>query len=379
MKQSNREPLKKNKIIKRLMYISLIIILGIVVATLILRPKFGKVPGGERLERIKKSPNYQDGAFQNLNPTSIMVEGVSYISLIKKFIFADNKKPVDSIPSVKTDLINLDPEKDVLIWFGHSSYFIQIDGKKILVDPVFSGSASPVSFTTKAFKGTNIFTPDDIPEIDFLFITHDHWDHMDHRSLLELKSKVKKVICGLGTAAHLEYWGYDTSIIIEEEWNKEIELGDGFVAHTIPARHFSGRGFRRNRSLWTSFVLLTPTMKIFLGCDGGYDTHFTEAGKTFGEFDLAILENGQYNESWKYIHMMPGEVLQAAKDLGAKRVLPIHSCKFALANHSWDEPLKRITELNKGFNLSLITPVIGEEVYLKDSCQQFSQWWTTLK
>ncbi|MGB8193673.1 MAG: MBL fold metallo-hydrolase, partial [Chitinophagaceae bacterium] len=208
-----------------------------------------------------------------------------------------------------------------------------------------------------------------------LFITHDHWDHLNYETLLQLKPKVKKIICGLGTATHLEHWRFDKNIIIEKDWNETVALEDGFTVHTVPARHFSGRGFKRNQSLWMSFALQTPTLKIFIGGDSGYDDHFALAGKDFGPFDLAILENGQYGKNWKYIHMMPGEVLQATKDLQAKRVLPVHSSKYSLSTHAWDEPLKEITKLNKQANAGLITPMIGEVVDLKDDRQQFSEWW----
>jgi L-ascorbate metabolism protein UlaG (beta-lactamase superfamily) len=367
------------KVIKKIMIIAVSIIALCIVAVFIFmqQVQFGKIPEGVRLERIKKSPHYKDGSFQNLSHTPDLTEGVGYYAVMKEFLFSDKLRnvPVDLIPSMKTDLIALDPKADVLVWFGHSSYFMQIDGKKILVDPVLSGGASPLSFTTRAFKGTDAYTVEEIPDIDYLFISHDHWDHTDHVTLLKLKSKVKKVICGLGTGEHFEYWGYDKNMITETDWNEETILDSGFIVNTVPARHFSGRGFQRNKSLWASYVLQTPTSKIFIGGDSGYDTHFAEIGKTFGPFDLVMLENGQYDKSWKYIHMMPNEVLQAAKDLKAKRLFPVHSSKFALANHAWDEPLKRITTLNENINLPLVTPIIGEQVNLKDSAQVFSQWW----
>jgi L-ascorbate metabolism protein UlaG (beta-lactamase superfamily) len=194
-----------------------------------------------------------------------------------------------------------------------------------------------------------------------------------------MKPKIKKVICSLGTGEHLEYWGFDKDIIVEKDWNENIPLDSGFVAHTTPARHFSGRGFKRNQALWTSFVLKTPSMNLFIGGDSGYDTYFAEIGRTFGEFDLVILENGQYDKKWKYIHMMPEDVLQAAFDLKAKSLLPVHSSKFAIANHPWDDPLSEVSRLNKDPNLRLITPMIGEQVNLKDTTQQFSQWWEGIK
>jgi L-ascorbate metabolism protein UlaG (beta-lactamase superfamily) len=360
------------------MYIGLVIVLLALPLLIFLRlPKFGRLPSGERLLKIKASSNFRNGAFQNQSVTPDLTEGATYFSVLKKFLFEkkERTKPVDKIPSLKTDLLNLDISKDVLVWFGHSSYFMQVDGKRILVDPVLSGSASPVSFSTKAFKGTDVYKVEDIPVIDFLFISHDHWDHMDYETLLKLKPKIKKVICGLGTGEHLEYWGYSTNSIIEKDWNEEIILDEGFVVNTVPARHFSGRGLKRNQSLWTSFVLQTPAMKIFIGGDSGYDKHFEEIGKTFSPFDLVILENGQYDKSWKYIHMMPEQVLKAARELNAKKLLAVHSSKFAIANHAWDEPLSRITELNKNFGIPLITPMIGEEVDLKDDSQVFTEWW----
>ncbi len=345
------------------------------------KSRFGKLPSGERLQQIKRSPNYRNGAFQNQSITPDLTDGANYYTVLKQFLFEKNKRaiPAHPIPSTKTDLLSLNINENVLVWFGHSSYFIQLDGKRILVDPVLSGSASPFSFSVKAFEGTDRYTTDDIPEIDYLFISHDHYDHLDHQTIVKLQPKIKKVICGLGTGAHFEHWKYDSNKIIEKDWNETINLDAGFTAHTVPSRHFSGRGLKRNQALWTSFVFQTPSMQIFIGGDSGYDKHFAEIGKTFGTFDLVILENGQYDKSWKHIHLMPHEILQVAKDLNAKRILPVHSSKFALGNHAWDEPLQLITENNRSMELNIITPMFGEQVNLKDDAQQFSQWWKNIK
>lgn len=340
------------------------------------QPQFGKLPSGERLKTIQNSPNYKNGAFQNLNHTPDLTEGANLFTVMKEFLFSKNeaKKPNGIIPTTKTDLKESNPAEDVIVWLGHSSYFLQIDGKKILVDPVLSGSASPISFTTKAFKGSDVYTADDFPEIDYLFISHDHWDHLDYKTILQLKPKIKKVICGLGTGAHFEHWGFETDKIIEKDWNETITLEGNFVVHTVSARHFSGRGFKRNQSLWMSYVLQTPTSKIFIGGDSGYDDHFTKIGEEFGPFDISILENGQYDKSWKYIHMMPEEVIQASKDLKSKMLLPVHSGKFVLANHNWNEPLIKISELAQINNIDLMTPRIGEKAYLKQKVK-FDKWW----
>lgn len=357
--------------------ISVILILTIVIFFYIRLEKFGKAPGGERMEIIKKSPSFKDGKFRNLSVTPQLVEGYSIPGVIYKHFFKPppGRTPGGNIPSIKTDILNLSDDKDILVWFGHSSYFIQIDGKRILVDPVFSGNASPVPGINKSFKGADIYTADDMSDIDYLFITHDHFDHLDYETIIKLKPKIAMVICGLGCGSHFEHWGYDKSKIFEKDWNEQVQLDSEFIAYVTPARHFSGRSFSRNNTLWVSYVLQTPSMKIFIGGDSGYDKHFAEIGNKFGPMDLAVIENGQYNPAWKFIHTTPNEALQAAKDLKAKRLFPVYSSKFAEANHPWDEPLIKITELNKAFNIPLVTPMIGEQVNLKDEQQQFKQWW----
>ena len=361
----------------------LLIVAVLVIAVLVFlqQPKFGGLPSGESLVQIEKSDNYKDGQFQNLSHTPDLAEGVSYYTVFKEFFFEKSKrdKPKEKLPSQKTDLLSLSPNENVVVWFGHSSYFIQADGKTILIDPVFSGSASPVSFTTKAFAGSDVYTVADLPKIDYLFISHDHWDHMDYSTLLELKQKTGKVICGLGVGEHLKKWGYDPANIIEKDWNETILLAEGFIMNTAPARHFSGRGLKRNKSLWMSYILKTPTLNLYLGGDSGYDSHFKEIGDTFGPFDVAFLECGQYNEYWKYIHMMPEQVVTAAQDLQAKRLMPVHWAKFSLGLHDWDEPIKRVTAEAEKQQLPLLTPMIGEKASLNDTTQVFTKWWEGLE
>jgi len=357
-------------------FLSIIVLLGLGVWVFMRLPQFGKLPSGKSLERIKKSPHYSEGQFQNIHFTPNLVEGVSMITVMRQFFFGKNKnrKPPGVLPARKTDLLNLDPFKNCLVWFGHSSYFIQIDGKKILVDPVFSGNASPIPGTTKSFPGSDVYIAGDLPEIDYLFITHDHWDHLDYTTIARLRSKVKKVITSLGTGEHLERWNYCKKNIVEKDWNEEVILDNGFIVNTASARHFSGRTFKRNQSLWLSFILQTPSSKLFLGGDSGYDTHFLEIGDKYGPFDLAILECGQYSPYWKYIHMMPEETVQAGLDLRANKILPVHWAKFSLSLNDWDDSIKRVTAEAAKRNVALLHPMIGEEVDLKHPIK-FSRWW----
>ncbi len=359
-----------------LLIISLLIITAIAIYLWINQAKFGQTPSGKRIEIIQQSPNYREGKFQNINFTPDLTEGETYFRIIKKVLFEKDKrnKPKDRIPSQKTNLRTLNSNENVLVWFGHSSYFMQLEGKTMLVDPVFSGAASPVKATTESFPGSDVYTVDDFPEIDFLFISHDHWDHLDYETIIKLKPKVKKVITGLGTAAHLERWGYNMQNVFEKDWNQQVDLEDGFKVTITPARHFSGRSLVRNKAIWVSFVLQTPKRKFYLGGDSGFDSHFESIGNEQGPFDLAILECGQYNESWKYIHMFPEELIVASAKLKAKSLLPVHWAKFALANHAWDEPIKRVSKAATEENLPLLTPMIGEKVNL-DAPGGFTAWW----
>lgn len=369
---------KFQTLLKRMMvvFLSLLFLFAFGMVLFMQHPKFGKAPSGNRLASIQQSPQYKNGKFENFNFTPSLSEGYSYLGIIYDQFFKSHpyREPKDLIPSTKTDLLKLHPEENILVWFGHSSYFMQIEGKTFLVDPVLSGNASPVPGSVKAFKGTDPYAISDFPEIDYLLISHDHYDHLDYNTIVGLRDKVKNVICGLGVGSHFEYWGYSPNIIIEKDWDESVEFED-LKIHTAKARHFSGRAFSRNNTLWLSFVLETPSRKIYVGGDSGYDSHLAEIGKVHGPFDLAILDNGQYNLAWKEIHFKPSEVVEAAFDLRAKRLMPVHSAKFSLAMHPWNEPLEEVYQISKEKIIPLVTPIIGEKVLLDDENQIFEPWW----
>lgn len=371
--------MRLKKILKRTMITLITIVAVLVLATILFmqQASFGKAPSGARLERIKRSPQYRDGAFQNQSATPALTGGASYFTVIRDFFFGkhERKEPDTALPSVKRDLNQQPSLKPELTWFGHSSYLLQVNGQNILVDPVFSGRTSPVSYAgTKAFLGADVYKAADMPRIDILVITHDHYDHLDYETILKLKDKVGLIVTSLGVGAHLEYWGVPAAKIKELDWWESAEAPGGSKFTAAPARHFSGRGFKRNGTLWSSFILETPGYKIYLGGDSGYDKHFTEIGRRFGPFDLAILEDGQYNVFWSNIHMMPEETAQAAVDLGAKVLFPVHWGKFALATHPWDESIQRVLKKSGELKVKVVTPQIGEQVIL-DSIYPDTQWW----
>lgn len=354
----------------------LIAILAITTVVILNQPSFGRLPQGERLERIKKSPNYRDGKFQNMTPTVAMSSDKSFFENLSEFLFADVKDlaPVKNIPAIKTDLRQLDKKEDLLVWLGHSSLYMQINEKRILVDPVLV-NAAPFSSMNKAFVGTNLYNAEDLPDADYLIITHDHWDHLEYSTILNLKDRVGKVICPLGVGEHLEYWGVDKNRIIELDWNESTELDNGMVLNALPARHFSGRGLTADKTLWASYMLQSPSGNIFICGDSGYDNHFMEIKNRFGNIKLAIMENGQYNEDWKYIHMLPNDLVKAVKDLQPERLFTVHNSKYALGRHAWYEPLDNISKASDQNGFNLITPMIGETVNLMDTTQTFSKWW----
>lgn len=366
----------------------LILFVAIAVALLIAasvlyaqQPLFGKIPSGERLQVIESSPNYRQGQFRNLIEKSGMSEGSSIaVELYKTFIKTiPHRNPIDPIPSIKTNLLALDPKQDVMIWFGHSSVFMQLHGKTFLIDPVMSGKASPFPWGTRAYKGTDIYRVEDLPEIDYLLISHDHYDHLDYETALKLKDKVKYVITGLGVGEHFEYWGYPKNKLIERDWGDRIEFDDGISIITETTHHDSRRAFDGGKNLWVSFVIQSPNKKIFYTGDGGYDKHFVEIGQKYGPFDWALMENGQYDAAWRSVHCHPDEVAQATEELNARNMIPVHHSKFSLAKHAWYEPITRIVEYSKSRKYRLATPMIGELVELDNEQQPFKQWWKNIR
>jgi hypothetical protein len=221
------------------MFILFIVVFVIIVVVYLFfrRPQFGRNASAMLLKKIQSSPNYKNHQFQNLSNTPQLTGDAGMFRVMKEFFFNKNERnvPPAMLPSKKTDLFKIDPNENVLVWFGHSSYFMQLDGKIFLIDPVLSGHASPVKFTTRSFKGSDVYTTDDIPLIDFLLITHDHYDHLDYESIVKLKPKIKNVITGLGVSAHLQRWGYDEKIITQMDWNEEVRFENVRINATTAA------------------------------------------------------------------------------------------------------------------------------------------------
>ena len=346
-------------------------------------PSFGALPSGERKERILRSPNYRDGRFQNRYPMPPSLQRPSLgdrVKILWRFLFDRPKDvhPTDSIPVVRHDLKKLDRSEDLIVWFGHSGYLLQMDGVRYLIDPVFVEGA-PFGIMNAFFRGTKVFDVADLPEIDYLIITHDHWDHLDYHVAKELQRRVRKVYTGLGVGAHLERWGYRPDQIVELDWDESTSTAEGGRVHCLPTQHFSGRGLTSAQSLWASFVLQGSKHSVYIGGDGGFSPHYAVIGKQFPQLDLAILENGQYSEQWSGIHMLPEHLGETMLALGAKRILTVHHAKFALSMHPWKEPLEHAKHLRDKEGFPILMPRIGQIVRYTDSTFTTDDWWEQLR
>lgn len=331
-----------------------------------------------RQARIEASPHYVNGEFRPEVPHTPVKTGKRFW---RDFFFPEKGRqlPPGPVPAVKTDLKALPKDKDLLVWFGHSSFYLQLAGRRILIDPVFSTYASPVPFICKAFEGTRLYDAGDLPdEIDVLALSHDHWDHLDASLTKAIEPRVKSVVTALGCGGYYERWGYPASKIHEEDWWTEVKLAPDFSVWILPARHFSGRSLTRNQTQFAGIAFVTPHRKVFYTGDGGYDGHFAEIGKKFGGFDLALVENGQFSENWATVHMMPEESARAAEELGARAVVPCHNSKYCLSLHRWRDPMDLMAKASDGKPYRLLTPRIGEVVEIGNEGQTFSRWWESV-
>ncbi|SFO34392.1 L-ascorbate metabolism protein UlaG, beta-lactamase superfamily [Chitinophaga sp. YR627] len=324
---------------------------------------------------LTESRNYKEGKFLNLEYTPMMTEGTSMSKMLVEYFRPPvTAVPASELPSVRTDLKALRSDKPVIVWFGHSSYLIHCRGVNILVDPVLSGHASPLRTMVKAFPGSNVYQAEDMPAIDYMIITHNHYDHLDKKTIKKLRPQTKAYYTSLGVGRDIAGCSVDDQHITEMDWWETEQLSPEISLTATPARHFSGRGLKRGGSLWSSFVLRIYGYTIFIGGDSGYGAHFREIGEKQGPVDIAILECGQYNEAWKHIHMMPEETVQAAFDLKAKMLLPVHWAKFKLALHPWNEPIERVTKAAVAQHMPIATPMIGQPVTVGEQ-PVITPWW----
>ncbi len=321
------------------------------------------------------------GRFTNRRPE--LMTGMSSprqtAKILKEFLFAgSNRTPSRPLPEVKPDLnefMQNDGRQVKYIWMGHSTFLVNFEGRVILFDPVFN-SASPVGFMVRRFQKP-VLALDELPPIDLIVLSHDHYDHLDSQVMKYFAGKTMRIITTLKVGNRLQEFGISADRITELDWWQEhSEKGLTFVS--APAQHFSGRGLAdRNQTLWCSFVIFSDHHRLYFSGDSGYDIHFQEIGKRYGPFDISFMENGQYNELWKPVHMMPEESVQAHLDVKAKYMVPIHWGMFVLSTHSWKDPIEKTFQAAQEKSVALMTPKIGQVVDI-DRPPQFEKWWQEL-
>lgn len=327
-------------------------------------------------KRIKASPNFSKGQFQNLQHTPNFGKGVSVFDILKKqFRHKDkNIRPQHPIPTVPIDWNNI-PEESA-IWLGHSSLFLKTQGLQILVDPVRTTFASPMKGMNRSFQIEPEWDFDGLDSLNYVFITHDHYDHLDRQTIKSLRHLNATYICGIGVGMHLKRWGVPVIKIIEMDWWEHIDLTPKLRIHFLPTRHFSGRKWFRNNTLWGSFMLESSDATIFLGGDSGYGDHFKTIADKFPNIDLAFLELGQYSPFWPYIHMNPDDFEKAVHDLKISKVWPVHHSIFALAHHPWFEPHKTISEKSTNWeDIQLYLSQIGQPIQFMEKAPEIVSWW----
>jgi L-ascorbate metabolism protein UlaG (beta-lactamase superfamily) len=342
-----------------------------------LNPVFG---GRASKELYKNFDNNAYGKFVNESETEMSMGLSDIFSMLRDSIKDNNERtPAYEVPISAIDWEKIKSEKDSLTWLGHSAFLLSVDNKKLLLDPMLGRIASPVSFAgSKRYKYNenmaSIF--DEMPLIDAVFITHDHYDHLDYQSIIKLKNKVSHFFVPLGVGAHLVRWGIQKEKITELNWWQEANLQDITVA-LLPSKHFSGRGiFNRDTTLWGGWAIFGKHTSFYTSGDGGYGEHFKKIGEKYGPFDITLIEGAQYDRRWSSVHMVPEESVRAHVDVKGKNMMLMHWGAFTLAFHSWKEPVQRAVEEAKKSGVKLIAPKIGETVILEsDLNNEISSWW----
>lgn len=341
--------------------------------------QFGAKLTKQQIGEYESSPNWKHGEFQNLEctPMEFSLRDMPRM-LYKQFTPSQNKTPKSPLKVLKLKSDFNEGMETKMVWYGHSVMLIRMNGMNILIDPMFGPNAAPISpFPAKRFSQNTLDIIDELPEIDLVLQTHDHYDHLDLASIKKLKGKVKKFFVALGVKRHLVHWGVDEDSIQEFDWWDQQELG-GIHFHFTPTRHFSGRGLKdRFKSLWGGWVLKGPNENIWFSGDGGYGKHFAEIGNRLGPFDFAMMECGQYNDDWPLIHLFPEQAIQAAIDAKAKKVMPVHWAGFSLSyQHNWYEPAVEFKRHAMEKGIEFLLPRIGEEFQLNSHFQL--NWWEML-
>jgi L-ascorbate metabolism protein UlaG (beta-lactamase superfamily) len=334
---------------------------------------------GARLERMKASPRYVDGAFRNTARVAPGLKKGTVAPTISEFLCGGQRRtPRGPLPSVNPLAGWSRPPETPLraTWLGHSTVFLEMDGVRVLTDPVWGDRASPVPFAgPKRFQPVPVSIAK-LPPLDAVVISHDHYDHLDYSTVLELAKLDVPIFTSLGVGAHLEAWGVPAERITELDWWESADLSRrGLSITAAPSQHFSGRAIGgRNSTLWSSIVLRSERSMVFFSGDTGLTSEYTQIKERLGPFDLVMLEVGAFHPAWGDIHLGPENALKALDLLGRPRFLPVHWGTFNLALHAWDEPAETLVSLAPSYGSELVMPRLGEPIE-PSRAEAVEPWW----
>ena len=383
---------KRGKVARWVRRSSALLLLMVLGAVLLLSrcEQFGAIPSGPDHQRMTESPNYNTDQDMFVNEVpGVMEEMLAHSgfwanprkNLTNNFLFNPNTPTPDvPLPEVRGPLpSDLRDTFDTVkfTWLGHATVLASINGKTILFDPVFSESAAPVSWAVKRYQPPAIDI-DQLPPIDFIVISHDHYDHLDMNAVKFFRESDTRFLVPLGVASHLEYWGIGRDQVTEFDWWQSRNIS-GITFTCAPAQHFSGRTatIAMQKTLWASWAVRTEAASVYFSGDSGYAGHFKEIGDRLGPFDLTFIDAGQYNERWRQVHNLPPEVIDAFNDLRGDILVPIGWGMFTLALHDWYEPPVEISSRAVAIGATVAIPRFGEWVDIRQRLPD-KKWWEPL-
>ncbi len=330
------------------------------------------------IRSVRESKNFNGKIFVNSVPTTLFQSGKVWSTFTEMIKGQKNRQPAVSpgpFPVDLSEVHSMNLNELSVMWLGHSILLFSIEGKVFITDPVWAKRASPVSFAgPKRFFNAPIKLSD-LPKLDGILLSHDHYDHLDIKAIKKLAEKEIPIYCPIGVGRLLVKRGVAEKLITEFDWWEALDLSSGITLVATPAQHFSGRGIlNRNKTLWCSWVIKGKTHSVFYGGDSGYFPGFREIGEKYGPFDISMLEIGAYHPNWGSIHMGPKNAIKAQLDINSRYMLPIHWGLFNLALHGWKEPVEEIISLAAENHVKLCLPRPGELIS-QENFGQISYWW----
>lgn len=368
-------------LLRVLVGLALLLLLALGAAWLVSRERVGGTPGGARLERMRHSQQWRDGAFDN--PLA-RIDG-SFGEMLSQALFGGSDqrtpaRPIETLARTRADYAEPPASGLRVTWLGHSTLLVELDGARLLLDPVWGERASP--FTSLGPK--RFYAPplplSDLPPVDAIVISHDHYDHLDYDTVVQLRARATTWVVPLGVGAHLERWGVATTNIVELDWWEDTRVGPITLTCT-PSRHFSGRSVLfadQNATLWAGWALRGPTHRVFYSGDTALHPAFAEIGERLGPFDVGMFEVGAYNALWSDVHLGPEQAVIAHGLVQAHLFVPVHWGLFDLAAHSWTEPIERTIAAARKAHVAIATPRPGGSVEFGADGPPRERWWPEL-